>query len=37
LSLGAGFLVIVVGADGLGLDRFLDAPFASSHPYRSDR
>jgi putative oxidoreductase len=37
LSLGAGFLVIVVGADGSGLDRFLDAPFASSHPYRSDR
>ena len=37
LSLGAGFLVIVVGVDGSGLDRFLDAPFASSHPYRSDR
>ena len=37
LSLGAGFLVIVVGADGAGLARFLDAPFASSHPYRSDR
>jgi putative oxidoreductase len=37
LSLAAGFLVIVVGADGSGLYRFLDAPFASSHPYGSDR
>ncbi len=35
LSLGAGFLLIVVGTDGLGLKPFLDAPFASSHPYRS--
>ena len=36
LSLGAGFLVIVVGADGSGLLPFLDAPFASSHPYSSN-
>ena len=35
LSLGAGFLLIVVGTDGRGLAPFLDAPFASSHPYRS--
>ena len=35
LSLGAGFLLIVVGTDGSGLRPFLDAPFASSHPYRS--
>jgi len=30
LSLGAGFLLIVVGLDGSGLSHFLDAPFASS-------
>ncbi len=35
LSLGAGFLLIVVGTDGRGLQPFLDAPFASSNPYRS--
>ncbi|WP_242098570.1 DoxX family membrane protein [Sphingomonas sp. CROZ-RG-20F-R02-07] len=35
LSLGAGFLLIVVGTDGRGLAPFLDAPFASSYPYRS--
>ncbi len=35
LSLGAGVLLIVVGADGSGLRPFLHAPFASSHPYRS--
>ena len=35
LSLGAGFLLIVVNTDGSGLKPFLDAPFASSHPYRS--
>lgn len=35
LSLGAGFLLIVVGSDGRGLAPFLDAPFASTHPYRS--
>jgi putative oxidoreductase len=33
LSLGAGFLLIVVGTDGAGLAPFLQAPFASSHPY----
>jgi putative oxidoreductase len=33
LSLGAGFLLIVVGTDGSGLAPFLQAPFASSHPY----
>jgi putative oxidoreductase len=32
LSLGAGFLLIVVGVDGSGLAPFLHAPFASSHP-----
>ena len=35
LSLGAGFLLLVVGTDGSGLHPFLHAPFASSHPYRS--
>ena len=35
LSLGAGFLLLVVGTDGSGLQSFLAAPFASSHPYRS--
>ncbi len=34
LSLGAGFLLIVVGTDGAGLAPFLAAPFDSSHPYR---
>lgn len=33
LSLGAGFLVIVVGTDGSGLRPFLASPLASSHPY----
>jgi putative oxidoreductase len=33
LSLGAGFLLIVVGTDGSGLAPFLAHPFASSHPY----
>lgn len=33
LSLGAGFLFIVIGTDGTGLAPFLHAPFASSHPY----
>jgi putative oxidoreductase len=33
LSLGAGFMLIVVGADGSGLAPFLAHPFASSHPY----
>ncbi len=35
LSLGAGFLLIVVGTDGHGLAPFLHAPLASSHPYRT--
>ena len=35
LSLGAGFLLLVVGPDGSGLQPFLAAPLASSHPYRS--
>lgn len=33
LSLGAGFLLIVIGTDGAGLSPFLHTPFASSHPY----
>jgi putative oxidoreductase len=33
LSLGAGFLLIIVGTDGTGLAAFLHNPFASSHPY----
>lgn len=33
LSLGAGFLLIVVGTDGSGLAPFVAHPFASSHPY----
>jgi putative oxidoreductase len=33
LSLGAGFLLIVVGTDGSGLRPFLTHPLASSHPY----
>ena len=33
LSLGAGFLLIVVGTHGSGLAPFLHHPFASSHPY----
>jgi putative oxidoreductase len=33
LSLGAGFLLIVVSTDGSGLAPFLHAPFVSSHPY----
>ncbi len=37
LSLGAGFLLIVVGTDGAGVAPFLQAPFASSHPYGSHR
>ncbi|MHB8723704.1 MAG: DoxX family protein [Steroidobacteraceae bacterium] len=35
LSLGAGFLLIVIGTDGSGLRPFLQAPLSSSHPYRS--
>jgi putative oxidoreductase len=33
LSLGAGFLLLVVGANGSGLRIFLHHPFASTHPY----
>jgi putative oxidoreductase len=33
LSLGAGFLLIVVGVDGSGLAAFLAHPLASTHPY----
>jgi putative oxidoreductase len=33
LSLGAGFLLVVVGLDGSGLGPFLAHPFASTHPY----
>ncbi len=33
LSLGAGFLLIVVGTDGQELAPFLAHPLASSHPY----
>lgn len=35
LSLGAGFLLIVVGPNGSGLRPFLAHPLASSHPYVS--
>ena len=37
LSLGAGFLLIVVGTNGAGLRPFLAHPLASSHPYASAR
>jgi len=37
LSLGAGFLLIVVGTNGAGLGPFLAHPFASSHPYASSQ
>lgn len=33
LSLGAGFLLILVGTTGSGLRPFLAHPLASSHPY----
>jgi putative oxidoreductase len=35
LSLGAGFLLIVIGTNGSGLQSFLAHPFASSQPYVS--
>ena len=35
LSLGAGFLLLVVGSDGHGLQAFLHHPLASTQPYRS--
>jgi putative oxidoreductase len=37
LSLGAGFLLITLGADGSGLAPFLAHPLASSHPYSGDQ
>ena len=33
LSLGSGFLLIVVGLDGHAWHSFVSDPFASSHPY----
>lgn len=33
LSLGAGFLLLVVGTNGSGLETFLQHPLASTHPY----
>jgi len=35
LSLGAGFLLIVIGTHGSGLRPFLAHPLASSQPYAS--
>ena len=35
LSLGAGFLLIIVGTDGSGVAPFLAHPLASSHPYET--
>jgi putative oxidoreductase len=35
LSLGAGFLLIVIGTNGSGLRPFIAHPLASSHPYAS--
>lgn len=35
LSLGAGFLLLVVGPDGSAWQPFVNHPFASSHPYRT--
>jgi putative oxidoreductase len=35
LSLGAGFLLLVIGTDGSGLHTFIHHPFASTHPYGS--
>lgn len=37
LSLGAGFLLLVVGTDGSALSSFVAHPFASSHPYATAR
>jgi putative oxidoreductase len=37
LSLGAGFLLLVVGTDGSGLQPFFAHPLASSHPYAAAR
>ena len=37
LSLGAGFLLIVIGTNGAGLSPFLSHPLASSHPYAASQ
>ena len=37
LSLGAGFLLIVIGTNGAGLAPFLAHPLASSHPYAASQ
>ena len=37
LSLGAGFLLIVIGTNGAGLKPFLAHPLASSHPYAASQ
>jgi len=34
LALAGGFLMLASGADATGFQRLLDAPLASSHPYR---
>ena len=36
-SLGAGFLLIVIGTNGAGLRPFLAHPLASSHPYAASQ
>lgn len=36
-SLGAGFLLIVIGTNGSGLRPFLADPLASSHPYANSQ
>lgn len=33
LSLGAGFLLLVVGTNGTGLEAFIHDPLGSTHPY----
>lgn len=33
LSLGAGFLLLIVGPNGTGLEAFVHHPFGSTHPY----
>jgi putative oxidoreductase len=37
LSLGAGFLLVVIGTNGAGLSPFLAHPLSSSHPYATSR
>jgi putative oxidoreductase len=36
LSLAGGFLVLALGSDAAGVQRFLNHPLGSSHPYTSD-